>query len=92
VLEEEAMLADGLISVDMVVTLPCGAKVGVEVDGPVHFFSNGPDVPTGSTLLKWRMLDRAVELGLLQRWVSVRGAGEGELEKVAQAVQAAQCA
>jgi hypothetical protein len=85
--ESEVMLADGLLSLDAVLTLPCGSKVGVEVDGPPHFFSNRPDVPTGETLLKRRMLEKGVELGLLQGWVSVRNGSAGELAKVGEAVR-----
>jgi hypothetical protein len=85
--ESEVMLADGLLSLDAVMTLPCGSKVGVEVDGPPHFFSNRPDVPTGVTVLKRRMLEKGVELGLLQGWVSVRDGSERELAKVVEAVR-----
>jgi hypothetical protein len=81
------MLADGLLSLDAVITLPCGSKVGVEVDGPPHFFSNRPDVPTGDTLLKRRMLDKGVELGLLQGWVWVRDGSASELANVGEAVR-----
>jgi hypothetical protein len=85
--ESEVMLADGLLSLDAVITLPCGSKVGVEVDGPPHFFSNRPDVPTGETVLKRRMLEKGVELGLLQGWVSVRNGSARELAKVGEAVR-----
>jgi hypothetical protein len=85
--ESEVMLADGLLSLDAVISLPCGSKVGVEVDGPPHFFSNRPDVPTGDTLIKWRMLDKGVELGLLQGWVSVQNGSARELAKVEEAVR-----
>jgi hypothetical protein len=86
-LESEVMLADGLLSLDAVLTLPCGSKVGVEVDGPPHFFRNRPDVPTGDTLIKWRMLEKGVELGLLQGWVSVQNGSARELAKVREAVR-----
>jgi hypothetical protein len=85
--ESEVMLADGLLSLDAVLTLPCGSKVGVEVDGPPHFFSNRPDVPTGDTLIKWRMLEKGVELGLLQGWVSVQNGSARELAKVVEAMR-----
>jgi hypothetical protein len=85
--ESEVMLADGLLSLDALLTLPCGSKVGVEVDGSSHFFSNRPDVPTGEVMLKWRMLEKGVELGLLQGWVSVRNGSERELAKVVEAVR-----
>jgi hypothetical protein len=61
--------------------------VGVEVDGPPHFFSNQPDVPTGEVLLKWRMLDKGVERGLLQGWVSVRDGSARELANVGKVVR-----
>jgi hypothetical protein len=86
---ESEVWVEGLLSLDAVMTLPCGSKVGVEVDGPPHFFSNRPDVPTGKTLIKWRMLEKGVELGLLQGWVSVRDGSARELVKVVEAVRRA---
>jgi uncharacterized protein (DUF3820 family) len=84
--ESEVWVVEGLLSLDAVISLPCGSKVGVEVDGPPHFFRNRADVPTGETLIKWRMLEKGVELGLLQGWVSVQNGSAGELAKVAEAV------
>jgi hypothetical protein len=85
--ESEVWVVEGLLSLDAVIALPCGSKVGVEVDGPPHFFSNRPDVPTGDTVIKWRMLEKGVELGLLQGWVSVRDGSARELAKVEEAVR-----
>lgn len=79
---------EGLLSLDLVLSLPCGAKVGVEVEGPVHFFTNLPDAHTGECGIKWAMLNRAVELGWMDAWVSVRHARADEMEKVDEAVQA----
>ena len=43
-------------SVDVVISLIDGREVGVEVDGPGHFFG---EVPTGATVLKRRQLRAA---------------------------------
>jgi hypothetical protein len=86
-LESEVWVVEGLLSLDAVITLRCGSKVGVEVDGSPHFFSNRPDVPTGEVLIKWRMLEKGVELGLLQGWVSVQNGSARELAKVGEAVR-----
>lgn len=42
-------------SLDMAL-LPLDRQVGVEVDGPTHFFCNEPALPTGRTLFKRRQL------------------------------------
>lgn len=86
--ETGVWVVEGLLWLDVVITLPCGAKVGVGVDGPTHFFSNRPELPMGDALIRWRLLDKAVELGVLQGWVSVRDGSAEEMEKVQQAVQA----
>jgi hypothetical protein len=86
-MQVEVRLAGGRLSLDTVITLPCGAKVAVEADGRLHFFSNAPDMPTGECVLKWKMLDKAVEMGLLQGWVSVRDDTGAELEKVFEVVK-----
>jgi hypothetical protein len=85
--ESEVWVVEGLLSLDAVISLPCGSKVGVEVDGPPHFFRNRADMPTGVTMLKRRMLDKGVELGLVQGWVWVRDGSARELEKVVEAVR-----
>jgi hypothetical protein len=50
------------VSVDLLVGGLAGG-VAVEVDGPTHFFSNLPLVPTGATRLKRRLLLGAVKRG-----------------------------
>lgn len=84
--EEELWLAGGVVSVDGVVELPCGARVVVEVDGPCHFFSIRPHEPTGKTVLKRRLLDRLEARGEVQAWAWVRDGSRQELDKVEQAV------
>jgi hypothetical protein len=85
--EEEVVLSDGVVSLDMVIVLKEGRRVGVEVDGPSHFFVNRPQEPMGHTLLKRRLLDRAMERGELQGWVSVRNASAGAMRQVDEAVK-----
>ncbi|KAG1668968.1 hypothetical protein FOA52_001013 [Chlamydomonas sp. UWO 241] len=47
---------DGLFSID--IALPGGnKKLAVEADGPTHFLSNTPAVPTGATRLRNRLLE-----------------------------------
>lgn len=46
----------GLWSVDMLVELPHGVKVAVEVDGPSHYTTSTPRRPLGSTLARDRCL------------------------------------
>jgi hypothetical protein len=74
----------------MVIVLKEGRRVGVEVDGPSHFFVNRPQEAMGQTLLKRRLLDRAVERGELQGWVSVRNASAGAMRQVDEAVKMAE--
>jgi hypothetical protein len=72
--EEEKVVGGGAISVDALILPPEGsglAPVAVEADGPRHFFSNDKQVPTGTTALKRRLLDLAVQRGELGGWVSV---------------------
>jgi hypothetical protein len=72
--EEEKVVGAGAISVDALIQAPEGsglAPVAVEADGPHHFFSNDKQVPTGTTALKRRLLDLAVQRGELSGWVSV---------------------
>jgi hypothetical protein len=72
--EEEKVVGGGAISVDALI-LPPGrsglAPVAVEADGPHHSFSNDKQVPTGTTALKRRLLDLAMQRGELDGWVSV---------------------
>jgi hypothetical protein len=88
--EEEVVLSDGVVSLDMVIMLREGRRVGVEVDGPFHFFVNRPQEAMGHTLLKRRLLDRAVERGELQGWVSVRDASAKAMRQVDEAVKTAE--
>lgn len=83
--EERAWLADRLLMLDAIITLPGGARMGVVVSDATDYFMNHPDVPTGEALYRWRMLDRAKEVGLVQEWVSVRDASEAEIGKIVQA-------
>jgi hypothetical protein len=72
--EEEKVVGAGAISVDALILPPEGsglAPVAVEADGPHHFFSNDKQVPTGTTALKRRLLDLAVQRGELSGWMSV---------------------
>jgi very-short-patch-repair endonuclease len=48
---------DGLFSIDIALQLPGNQKLAVEVDGPTHFLSNTPTVPTGATRLRNRLLE-----------------------------------
>jgi hypothetical protein len=86
VVNEEQWLAGGVLSVDAMLELPCGARVAVEVDGPLHFFCNRPHEPTGRAVLKRRLLDRAQAMGEVETWVWVQDESREELDKVEQAV------
>jgi hypothetical protein len=47
---------DGLFAVDVLVMLPDGTEVAVEVDGPTHFTVTEPRRELGATLLRRRLL------------------------------------
>ena len=47
---------DGLFAVDVLVRLPDGMEVAVEVDGPTHFTMTEPRRELGATLLRRRLL------------------------------------
>jgi hypothetical protein len=88
--KEEAIVGGGVISIDALITPPTNGsgsigRVAVEVDGPVHFFTNRAREPTGTTLFKGRLLDLAVQRGELSGWVCVPywewGACKGESER-----------
>ena len=53
---EEVRLPSGY-SLDLVVSIPDGTELAIEVDGPSHFVGQGRE-PNGSTLLKRRQLAR----------------------------------
>lgn len=86
--EEEVALA--MVDVDMMIHLPRGLKVAVEVDGPTHFFYNDINEPTGKTRLKRRVLDEATRRGTIQSWVWTRANEDWDVEKVRGAIRAAQ--
>ncbi|KAG1672291.1 hypothetical protein FOA52_004306 [Chlamydomonas sp. UWO 241] len=49
---------DGLFSIDIALQLPgSDQKLAVEVDGPTHFLSSAPTMPTGATRLRNRPLE-----------------------------------
>ena len=52
--DEEFVTADGL-SIDVVI-LPHSRRIGIEFDGPWHYYTNQPRTPTGRTLFKMRLL------------------------------------
>jgi hypothetical protein len=79
-----------MLSVDMIIHLPDGRKVAVEQDGGGHFFRNRRSKPTGRTRLKRRLLDEAVRRGVIHSWVWVRRCKDPDLEKIDEAVRAAQ--
>lgn len=86
--EEEVAVA--MVDVDMMIHLPLGLKVAVEVDGPTHFFYNNINEPTGKTRLKRRVLDEATRRGTIQSWVWTRANEDWDVEKVRGAIRAAQ--
>ena len=49
----------GGLAVDVLVRLPDGRAVAVEVDGPSHFCADDPKRPLGHTRLKRRLLEHA---------------------------------
>ncbi len=75
----EHLTEDGLFSMDIALLLPDGTKVAIEVDGPMHFMSNKPDVPTGATLLRNFLLEsrgwRVVSIPVTQ-WDDVSRKGQ----------------
>jgi hypothetical protein len=83
----EVTMGGGIVSVDMVVLLEGGRKVVVEVDGPLHFFVNRPEEPTGYTKLKRRLLDVLKAHGELQGWVSVVDASNDSIRRVVEAIE-----
>jgi hypothetical protein len=52
--QKETLTEDGAFSVDIMLQHPVWGRVGVEVDGPFHFFSNLPRVPHGKTRIRNR--------------------------------------
>jgi hypothetical protein len=79
-----------MLSIDMIIHLPDGRKVAVEQDGGGHFFRNRRSEATGRTRLKRRLLDEAARRGVIHSWVWVRRCEDSDLEKIDEAVRAAQ--
>jgi hypothetical protein len=79
-----------MVSVDMMIHLPGGGKVAVEVEGPMCYFANDSITLTGETLLKRRVLDEATKRGAIDAWVGVRGCEKWEVDKIEQAIRAVQ--
>jgi len=60
--DEEVPHLEGLVVVDIVVTLPDGRRVAIEVDGPTHYLrpslfkEKGPPVETSATIMRNKIL------------------------------------
>ena len=72
---------DGLLSIDIAITLPTGEKVAIEVDGPTHFLHSYPPglmTYNGNTLLRNRLLEargwRVISVPVVE-WRRLKGRG-----------------